>query len=259
MGATTDQIQANLIALGFDNTSATALYNKIAQALGIVVDNTITEMANSETNILNTITTQRYGKSGYYTAKALAFQYGDDLVVDPVTGDDVYAVINAANQIISQAAFEEDTDANLFLKIASTDPVSGNLQAITDPELTAFINYFVNFQIPGLPVSIVSLPPNQINFLGLVTYYATFNKALLITNLTAALTKFRQSFAFNGQFFTGDLSDYIKANVPGIRDFYVYDTTIDGIPFGGYQVLSAGYFNYAFDITALTNLSYAAV
>jgi hypothetical protein len=262
MGATSDQIAANLVAMGFDNPSQTALYNKIAQAVGILIDNTIQEFANSENNILNTITTQRYGKSGYYTAAALAFQYGDDLTVDPTTGNPVYATINPLNQIISQAAFEELISGNssqLFIKVATTDPVSGNLEALSAPQLAAFIDYFVNFEIPGIPISIISLAPNVLNFLGIVTYYATYDQSELETNITAALTAFRQTFAFNGEFFAGDINDYMKQNVPGIRDFYSYDFTIDGTPFAGSQTLSAGYFNYLFDVTALPNLTYTAI
>lgn len=251
-----DQILANLNALGFTNTSATAIYNKIAQAIGIPIDNTIQEMTNSENNILNTVNTQRYGKSGYYTKYALAFQYGDDLIIDPTTFEYIYAVIDPAKQIVSQAAFEELSSV-LFLKIATTNALTGDLEALTPLGLAAFRNYILNFGIPGLPLNAISADANVLSFQGNISYYKTYNLTTLQANITAALSAFRRTFQFNGEFFTGDLESYLKTNVPGIRDVYLYDTSVDGLPFGGAQALSAGYFNYITGIgTHLTYLPY---
>ena len=52
------------------------------------------------------------------------------------------------------------------------------------------------------------------------------------------------SFTFNGTFYVTDLADYIKTNVPGVRDFYIGQTQIDSVPFTGNTILTAGYFNY---------------
>lgn len=257
--ATIDIIKSSLVALGFVNPSDAAIYNKIAQGVGIPVDNTVQEFANSEARIQNIISTQRYGKDGYYVTAAKAFQYGDDLIVDPVTGDDVYAVINPLNQIISQAAFE-NLNGQLFLKVATVDATTGDLMALTTPQKAAFDDYYVNFEIPGLNVTKVSLPPNLLSFQALVTYFKTYNLTNLQTNLKAALTSFRQAFAFDGLFFQGDLSAYLKAQVPGIRDVYVKNTTLDGKAFAGEVSLPSGYFNFPppYD-TFLNNITYAAI
>lgn len=247
MGATTNQIMANLQALGFTNTSAAATYVKIAQALGIPVDNTIQEFANSLAVMTQTISAKNYGKSGYYTDKAKAFQYGDDLVTDPTTQDLVYAVINPQNQIISQAAFEEvisGSNVQLFLKVATTDAVSGNLLPLTAPQLAAFASYMSNFEILGIPVSIISSAANILNFGGKLSYFKTYDLSALQTALVAALTAFRQTFAFDGVFYDGDLSDYVKQNVPGVRDFSLFNTVLDGVTFSGDTTLPSGYFNY---------------
>src|ERR1700748_2525054 len=130
MGLTTDQINGNLAALGLLNPSAAALINKIAEGLGITVDNTLQEFTNTLNNILATLSTQRYGDSGYYETKAKAFQYGDDLTIDPTTGAFVYATIDPQNQIIAQAAFEEIVEglnSQLFLKIAMLNTLTGDL------------------------------------------------------------------------------------------------------------------------------------
>lgn len=258
--ATKTQIQANLIAAGFNNPSQTALYNKIAETLGVVVDTTITEIGNSQTSILNIINLQRYGKSGYYTSVAKAFQLGDDLIVNPVTFDFMYAIVDTSKQIIAQAAFEEFVSGNsslLFLKVATVDPVTGFLTPLTTPQLAAFTGYFLNFQIPGLHVSIANNAGNVLGFQAVATYFATYNLTTLKTNLSNALITFQRTFGFNGEFFTSDLQDYIKQTVPGIRSFYISSATLDTVPFAGSIILPAGYFNYAANI--VNGITYTAV
>lgn len=260
MGVTRDLISANLIALDLSNPSGSALENKIADAIGIPIDNTITEMTNSENRILSIITTKNYGKAGYYTDAARAFQYGDNLIVDPTTLELIYSVIDPAARIINQAAFEElvsGNSAQLFLKVATINPITGFLQQLDDLQFPAFSNYFVNFELPGLPITIISNPPNVINFLANITYFATYDLKELKTAVAAAMTTFVQSFKFNGEFFNGDLSDFLKEQVPGIRDAYFYNTTIDGTPFSGSQTLPAGYFNY--DPNISNNLNFIAI
>lgn len=260
MADTLQTIQTNLLALNFTNESATALYNKIATALSITVDLTKTEIANSQNNILSIINDQRYGKSGYYTTQAKGFQFGDDLIIDPITLDDVYAVIDVTKQIISQAAFEEITSgvsSQLFLKVATLDPVTALLTALSNDQYAAFASYFTNFEIPGLPVAIISNPPNLLAFTAVATFFSTYNQTTLQTNLQNAMNAFRNSFAFNGEFFDGDLEDYIKQNVPGIRNFYITNTSIDGTAFQGFITLPAGYFNYVPSI--FSSITYSPV
>lgn len=268
--ATQDQITANLIALGFTNSSATAIYNKFAEAAGLTVDNTLTEIANSE-NIITQLLIAKDGylKSDYYTAAALAFQYGDDLTVNmdinPVTGKpyltNIYAVIDPTKQIINQAAFEEIVNegalSQLFLKVATKDPISGLLVGLSPLQLTAFSNYFLTFEAPGLPVSIISTDGNVFNFFAVATYFAAYDLPTLQTDIANALTAFQDSFQFDGELFIGQLQDYVKNAVPGLKDFYIYNTTVDGAPFGGFVSLNSGYFNYQTGIT--DNITYKAV
>lgn len=254
--ATQDQISANLILLGFDNPSNAAIYNKIAEAFGLIIDSTLTELNNSETEIFNIINTQRYGKSGYYTGKALAFQYGDNLIIDPVTFDYIYATIDTTKQIVKQAAFE-DISSQLFLKIATLNTLTGLLEPLQVAQYNAFVNYFTVFEIPGLPVTFINIPGNIFYFNAIATFYATYDLPTLKINLLNALNTFRSSFTFNGTFYDGDLEQYIKTNVPGVRDFFINNTLIDGAPFSGSISLPAGYFNYVNNIQ--NNISYQPV
>lgn len=269
MSTTADKIQGNLIAMGFTNKSAMAIYNKIAQSVGQIVDNTISEITNSETTITNLLISQYgYGKPLYYVAAALMFQYGDNLVVNnainPATGapylNYIYAVTDTTKQIITQAAFQaiaSGATVQLFLKIATTDPVSGLLVPLSVPQYGAFSSYFLNFQVAGLPISIINTAGNILNFQAACTYYASYDLPTLQSNLATALTNFQKQFEFNGEFFAGDLQDYIKNNVPGVRDFFAFNTTLDGAPFAGSTTLISGYFNYQTGIA--TGITYTPI
>lgn len=243
MPTTQEIIQGNLIALGFDNPSATAIYNKIAQSIGVTIDNTIIEINNTTNTINSLITTKNYGKTGYYTSKALAFQYGDNLSIDPVTLMPYYATVDPTKQIVKQAAFEEIV-TNLYLKIATVNDFTGELEALSTAEYNAFVAYFVNFEIPGLPLAIISANANVLNFNSVATYFATYDLPTVQTNMATALSSFKEAFPFNGEFYTTQLSEYIKENVPGIISFFVSNTSIDNTPFSGNINLTSGYFNY---------------
>lgn len=255
MSSTYDNIKNNLAALGLNNPSAAAIENKIAEAVSFSIDNTITEINNSQQSILDIINGQRYGKPGYYVAKAKYFQYGDNLVIDPATLDYIYEVIDTTKQIVSQAAFE-DLNAQLFLKVATVN-LSGNLIPLSNTQLGAFKSYFSNFEIPGLPVSIISGVGNVLSFYTAITYYSTYDLPTLKTNLANAMNEFKKTFEFNGVFYTGDLEAYIRKNVPGIRDCYISNTLIDGSVFSGSTVLASGYFNYT--TTIFDSITYQGV
>lgn len=250
-------ILTQLQALGFSNPANQSIFYQIAQGVGQVLDNVLTEFQNTKNSILNTINTQRYGKPGYYVTTAKAFQDGYDLTPAPAPDlDPTYAVIDPTAQIIKQAAFLSSSDGTLALKIAGQDPISGSLIQLTAQQQSDFAAYFVNFEIPGLPVDVVCLPGNIFSFFAICTYNAGYNKSILLANLQIALVNFQISFNsgnFNGTLYSDALSAYIQQNVPGITDFFVYNTTIDTIAFSGFTTLTAGYFNYFGNI--LSNLS----
>jgi virulence-associated protein VapD len=251
-----NDILANLATLGFDNTSSTAIYNKIAQAVGTSEDNTLQEIANA-LNVINTvIANKNYGKSGYYQEKALAFQYGDSLSVDPVTQAYYYATINPANQIIAQAAFES-TGSGLYLKVAKLNSSTNLLEKLSGAELAAFMSYMLLFEIPGLPLNIITADANILNFTTIATYYAAYDLPTLQTNISNALNAFRDSFLFNGVFYTTDLQAFMQINVPGLKSFFMGSTMIDSAPFTGSISLTSGYFNY--DASVLTSITYNAI
>lgn len=255
-------INGNLVKLGFNNISVTSIDEQIAIAVGQVLDNVIAEIANSESIITNLLISQQgYGKALYYTGVALQFQYGDNLIINeainPVTGAPylnlIYSVIDTTKQIISQAAFQQ---AGFFLKVATTG-ISGGLAPLTAPELAAFQAYMLNFEILDLPLNIISIPGNVLFFSSTATYLASYDLPTLQSNLLTALNTFQTTFPYNGEFYVTDLEQYIQANVPGMRSFFITATTLDGTTFSDFISLSSGYFNYS--SLVFSNISYNAV
>lgn len=264
-----DTINGNLLALGFKNTSVTAIDEQIAIAVGQLDDNVIAEMANTTATIQNILISQYgYLKGSYYTAQALYFQFGYNLVINtainPVTNEPylnlIYPTIDTTANIIKQAAFQQLPSGNvvtLFLKIATQDPLTGLLIPLSSQQLIAFTSYMNNFEAPGLPLNIVNEIGNVLNFNAIATYQSAYNYTTLQANIATALTGFLTASQFNGEFYTGSLQQYIINNVPGMVDFFVSNTTLDGAPFSGFVALSSGYFNYAINIT--NNITYNGI
>ena len=232
-----------------DSTSAVAEYAKMTEAFSGVIDNTLSEIASSENIINNNISNLSFGKSGYYQTVALAYQEGDNLTTDPITGKSIYSVIDPTKQIIKQAAF---IDVGMVLKVARLNPFTGLLDALTPDQLIAFKAYMTVYEIPGLPLQIVSLGANIFTFSTKITYYGTFNYATLKTNVETTLTTFRDTFTFNGILYINDLEDYIKQNVSGVRNAYFSNTKVDGINFSEDIALASGYFDFGTDFSTIT-------
>lgn len=251
-----DTILLNLKAVGFDNPANDAIFEMIAQGIGGVIDNTLTEFTNTKNTIIDVIANQRYGKAAYYVNAALQFQYGDDLIPSAGTLDPTYAVIDPTKQVIKQAAFQ-NFNANLSLKIAGLDSLSGNLIQLPQIQQDAFNAYYVFFEIPGIPISIICLPANIFSFNAICTFISGYDKPTLQANIAAAVQAFKTTFNFNGILYSDALSTYIKAAVPGVIDFYLSSTQIDGVPFTGFTTLTAGYFNFGPNI--LNNIQYNSV
>jgi hypothetical protein len=229
-----------------DSKSVTSIFGKLAEAIAQVVDTTLAEQTNTKSIITDVVTNQSYGHDDYYTKAALAYQVGDDLSIDQY-GNFYYATVNDQNKIITQAAFKATLvglTTSMVLKVAATDASTGLLIPLTSLQLSDFNSYIGNFEIPGLPLTIVSEIGNLLVFNAAITYNKTYNLTTLQSNVLTALTNFKKDFAFNGLFFNYALENYLVTNVPGVTDVYLSGTTIDSISFSGNTPLDAGYFNY---------------
>jgi len=229
------------------SSSNLAIFSTIARAISITIDNTVAEINNTISIITNIIGTQRYGRPLNYVNTALAYQVGVSLSINPITFYPYYATVDPTLLLITKAAFEVQNSGGaqiLTLKVVKTDSTTNTLVPLTSGELSGFASYFQNFQLPGIPIKIISIPANLFDCNMQITYYSTYDLNLSKSNIASALTSFRNTFDFNGIFFVNDLETYIKNNVDGIRNCYLSSTFMDGISFSGSTKLSSGYFNY---------------
>ena len=231
------------------NQSEASMDKKIASAIAPVIDNTITELSNTQDVITNIIGTQRYGKSLYYIQKALQYQEGGTLIVDS-NFDYNYQTVNTNLLLIKQAALIVNDSGNtqiLTMKVARQDPNGSGLIALGD-KLPAFNDYMKLFEIPGIPILIDSRSANIFSFLASVTYYSAYNLETIKSLLSSYLTSFRDSFEFNGVLYVNDLETYLKNNIPGIRNVSLSNTSIDSTGFTDFTILQAGYFDFSDNI-----------
>ena len=137
---TYDQIKANLAAIctEVNTTSLTNILNKIAKSFSDIIDLFNTEIESTKTTLINDASNLVYGRPGYYTGKALAYQDGDSLVENPSTGAFEYAVIDPDKQIVKKAAFD-----NLVLKVAFENSTTGKLEGWGDNQAINSI-YFIS-------------------------------------------------------------------------------------------------------------------
>ena len=241
----------------FSNNSVAAIFDAIARTIGDSIDTTLAEFANTQSIIDNNILTKNYGRYWWYVGKALAYQDGDSLIENIDTHDFYYQTIDLSKQIIKQAAFEDATNnyAGLKLKIATIDSVSGLLIKLSTVQKAAFDNYMRNFEIPGVPLTKISIDANILNFDFACQYSKNYNLSNIIAQIQIAFNNFQKTFHFNGLFYRNGLyglENYIVDNIAGIIDFSISNMTLDLISFINYISLPSGYFNYDNSITDLT-------
>jgi len=252
--STYQQTIANLESNGFENPSVGGLYKKMIESIQLNVDATAIELSNGKQGIIDLFLSQNYGKSGYYVNNAKAFQYGDNLLID-TNGNYYYATIDTTKQIIKQAAFDWHKSLNyLSLKVGTTD-ATGNVIALSQLQFSAFIGYMDNFLTAGVPVNIISKNPNIILYNANLSYYSTFDLSTLQKQYNQAVKDFQVNFSYNGLFYTNDFSDYIKANVAGVRDFFITSILCDNVAFSGQISLTSG----TFQLSASSKVTYNSV
>lgn len=154
----------------------------------------------------------------WYRQKALAFQYGFDLI----DGTDVFDNGSAtseqieASKIVKYAAITEaTTESRLILKIATEDG-DGKLAPISSAQQGAFIPYIEEIKDAGVKVSIVNYLPDILR-LELRIYYDPLvlsdTGVSIITGkkpVEDALNEFMKELPFNGELVLNSLIDKLQ-------------------------------------------------
>lgn len=160
------------------------------------------------------------GTRRWYVEQALAFQFGYDLV----EGDDGvfrYEVDDPASRIIRSAAVK-DQSGTVLLKVARE--VSGELQALSAPQLIAFAAYIAQIKMAGTIINLVSAAPDLIKVQFRVYYdplvmsqTGTLIAEPSVKPVEVAIRSYLKALPFNGVLRLTDLVDAVQA-AQGVED-----------------------------------------
>lgn len=178
--------------------------------------------------------------SDWYAQKMLEYQHGDDVIVDTVTKQPSYAVIDASKRVISQVAV---VGAGIALIKCAKDS-GGFLQPLSGAELTGALSYLRDIQTPGIQIGLISITADLLKVGGEVIYEGTLIDAQ--TAVETAINDFLKNINmlnFNGELKRSDLVNAVRA-VDRVEDFYLtlFEGTRDG---GAYEVIARSYYPFA--------------
>jgi len=177
---------------------------------------------------------------GWYAERMLEYQHGDALVVDDVTKQPSYAVLDESKRVITQVAVVGEGIS--LIKCAKGG--AGSLEALDSAELTGALSYLRDIQSPGIQIGLVSLNADLLKLVGQVKYKGTLTDAQV--QVEAAVDEFLSdlnAFNFNGELKRSDLISYVRSK-DRIEDFFLtgFEGKRDG---GAYQNIERAYFPFA--------------
>ena len=139
------------------------------------------------------------------------FQYGHNLVIDPVTKKYSYAVNDEAARIISRVAVVGNR-----IKVAKDGPT-----ALSVDEYNALVSYKRQVQPTGANIFIVSQDADIIRVTAEIFYDPIIDRSTITTNVEKAINDYLATLAFNvgktGYFYTTYMMDAIQ-EVEGVVD-----------------------------------------
>lgn len=226
MARSVDTIYADLIAKKesdsnldvLNSTSKTAIWRLWLYILAYATNVLESLFDKHYTEVTSIITELKPHTMRWYRQKALAFQYGFDLISDTDIFDNgtaTEAQIEASKIIKYAAITEATTESRLVLKIATEDS-AGKLAPITAGQESAFIPYIEEIKDAGVAITVINYLPDILK-LNLRIYY----DPLVLTStgvsirtgkkpVEEALNEFMKELPFNGELVLNSLIDKLQ-------------------------------------------------
>lgn len=281
MARSVDTIYADLIAKkesdsnldSLSSTSKTAIWRLWLYILAYATNVLESLFDKHYTEVTSIITELKPHTMRWYRQKALAFQYGFDLITDSDVYDNGTATEEQieSSKIIKYAAITEaTTESRLVLKIATEDS-AGKLAPITSGQESAFIPYIEEIKDAGVAITVINYLPDILK-LNLRIYY----DPLVLTStgvsirtgkkpVEDALNEFMKELPFNGELVLNSLIDKLQ-KTEGVKIPHLVqaaskwiDTALDD--YGNFENISvkkipvSGYF----EIENFDNIEYVVV
>ena len=226
MARSVDTIYADLIAKkesdsnldALNSTSKTAIWRLWLYILAYATNVLESLFDKHYTEVTSIITELKPHTMRWYRQKALAFQYGFDLISDTDIFDNgtaTEAQIEASKIIKYAAITEATTESRLVLKIATEDS-AGKLAPITSGQESAFIPYIEEIKDAGVAITVINYLPDILK-LNLRIYYDPL--VLTSTGISIrtgkkpvedALNEFMKELPFNGELVLNSLIDKLQ-------------------------------------------------
>lgn len=226
MARSVDTIYADLISKkesdsnldALNSTSKTAIWRLWLYILAYATNVLESLFDKHYTEVTSIITELKPHTMRWYRQKALAFQYGFDLISDTDIFDNgtaTEAQIEASKIIKYAAITEATTESRLVLKIATEDS-AGKLAPITSGQESAFIPYIEEIKDAGVAITVINYLPDILK-LNLRIYYdplvLTSSGVSIRTGkkpVEEALNEFMKELPFNGELVLNSLIDKLQ-------------------------------------------------
>lgn len=197
--------------------SATTIYRLIEYVMAVAHWAQETLWDRFRADVEATIAAAPAGTAAWYAARALEFQAGDSLVIQP-SGKPGYAAGTSGAKIVVRAtAKENDLTGKLFVKVAKAGATAGTLAALSASELVQVQGYFARLRFAGTRLEVVSRDADRLQLTGTVYYDPLLDVATFKTAVVGAVQGYLANLAFDGQVYVARLEDAIQA-VPGVQD-----------------------------------------
>lgn len=170
---------------------------------------------------------QKSGTLRWYRTKALAFQYGFNLLVDSDEFDNTNAteaLIEASKIIKYSAVNESDDESRVIIKIATED--AGELTPITAEQKESFEEYIAEIRYAGVKTTVINYEPDKL-FLNLQIYRDPLvidSNGMSILNgnfpVEDAINEYMKELPFDGAFVIQSFVDKLQ-KVEGVEIAHV--------------------------------------
>lgn len=173
----------------------------------------ITEVAakTSVDEITSIVTNSKVPVAQWYITKALEFQYGDVVEVNPLTYAVAYPTLDESKQIIG-AVTTLDSQNCLTLKVRKKD-----YSLMTADELSSFTAYMQRVKAAGTQIAIENYDGDLFTFNMDIVYDGNYGISLIKSSVEQAITDYLLNLGTSSKFLTNELVNRLQA-IKGVID-----------------------------------------
>lgn len=257
MGAVTTITNALKAIMPTFGTTNADIESKIIDVVGTLADSEAMERNNTLNVINEALANQKITTVEYYRRKAVAFQYGDSLVYDPINQGGYYDTIDTEKQIIKQA-YVVGAYPNWTL-LANALGTNGHLRKLTAGRVVLVADLFQGVPADGTGVERYVYGRCEDHRPGLIIYVqigtdAQYAADQITANLLSHEATLRETNTVTLTEIVDVIQQYEKVRAVSFGDPVATEVALDGStrtvkPVDGIFNLTNGAFTFATPIT----------